>query len=135
MKKEIEEQIIKNIEEMKTEKYGLFRNLIKSNSGVSSKNFFLVSVTIIGVFMLSIIAAGLIVDIAFHHTITISMSDASYFIGAIGTLFASAGITKAWSDSSTHKYLAQHPQDYKQPQTVEEEELEELIPEEDEENI
>lgn len=128
--------IIENTIEMaKEQKTSLFRNLIKSNSGVSSKNFFLVSVTIVGIFMLSILAAGLIVDIAFNHTITVSMSEASYFIGAIGTLFASAGITKAWSDSSTNKYLAQHPQDYQQPKTVEEEETEEIIPQEDEENI
>lgn len=130
--------IIENTIEMaKEQKTSLFRNLIKSNSGVSSKNFFLVSVTIVGIFMLSILAAGLIVDIAFNHTITISMGEAAYFIGSIGTLFASAGITKAWSDSSTNKYLAQHPQDYQQPKTVEEEEeeTEEIIPQEDEENI
>lgn len=127
--------IIENTIEMaKEQKVSLFRNLIKSNSGVSSKNFFLVSVTIVGIFMLSILAAGFIVDIAFHHTITISMGEASYFIGAIGTLFASAGITKAWSDSSTNKYLAQHPQDFHKPKTVEEEE-EEIIPCEDDENI
>ena len=131
IKEEIKEQIIEEIEDMKGKKMGLFRNLIKSNSGVSSKNFFLVCVTLVGIFMLSILAAGLIVDIVYNHTITISMSDASYFIGAIGTLFASAGITKAWSDSSTNKYLAQHPQDYKQPTTVEEEE-ETIMPEEDE---
>lgn len=131
IKDEIKEEIIENIEDMKTKKMGLFKNLIKSNSGVSSKNFFLVCVTLVGIFMLSILAAGFIVDIVYNHTITISMSDASYFIGAIGTLFASAGITKAWSDSSTNKYLAQHPQDYQQPKTVEEEE-EAMMPEEDE---
>ena len=131
IKEEIKEQIIEEIEDMKCKRIGLFRNLIKSNSGVSSKNFFLVCVTIVGIFMLSILAAGFIVDIVYNHTITISMSDASYFIGAIGTLFASAGITKAWSDSSANKYLAQHPQDYKQPKTVEEEE-EAMMPEEDE---
>ena len=124
-------ETIDTIEEMKTKKFGLFRNLIKSNSGVSSKNFFLVCVTLVGILMLSILAAGFIVDIIYHHSITISMSDASYFIGAIGSLFATAGITKAWSDSSTHKYLAQHPQDYKPPMTVEEEEEEEIIPDEE----
>ena len=83
IKEEIKEQIIENIEDMKGKKMGLFRNLIKSNSGVSSKNFFLVCVTLVGIFMLSILAAGFIVDIVYNHTITISMSDASYFIGAI----------------------------------------------------
>ena len=128
IKEEIKNQII---EGMKTKKFGLFRNLIKSNSGVSSKNFFLVCVTLVGILMLSILAAGFIVDIIYHHSITISMSDASYFIGAIGSLFATAGITKAWSDSSANKYLAQHPQDYKPPMTAEEEEEEEIIPDEE----
>ena len=130
MKEEIKNQIIEGIEEMKTKKCGLFRNLIKSNSGVSSKNFFLVCVTLVGILMLAILAAGFIVDIVYNHSITISMTDASYFIGAIASLFATAGITKAWSDSSTNKYLAQHPKDYQQPKTVEEEE-EEIIPDEE----
>lgn len=129
-------EIINTIENMaKNKKIGLFRNLIKSNSGVSSKNFFLVCVTLVGILMLSILAVGFIVDIIYHKSITISMSDAAYFIGAIGSLFATAGITKAWSDSSTNKYLAQHPQDYKDPQTQEEadeaEEDEIIIPDEE----
>ena len=131
IEEDIKEQTIEDsTEEMKAKKAGLFRNLIKSNSGVSSKNFFLVCVTLIGIFMLSILAAGFIVDIVYNHTITVSMSDAAYFIGAIGTLFASAGITKAWSDSSTNKYLAQHPADYQQPKTIEDEEDEVIIPDE-----
>ena len=131
IKEEIKNQIIEEIEDMKCKRIGLFRNLIKSNSGVSSKNFFLVCVTLVGILMLSILAAGFIVDIIFNHTITISMSDASYFIGAIASLFATAGITKAWSDSSANKYLAQHPKDYQQPKTIEEEEEECIIPDEE----
>ena len=133
MDKEI--KILETIEEMKTQKVGLFRNLIRSNSGVSSKNFFLVATTIIGCFMLISLVAGFIVDMIFNHTITIDMGGAAAYIGAIGTLFASAGITKAWSDSSTNKYLAQHPQDYQQPKTQEEADEEDedeiIIPDEE----
>lgn len=129
----IKNEIINEAIEMaKTKKISLFRNLIRSNSGVSSKNFFLVTTTIIGSFLLLVLISGFIVDMIFNHTITIDMNGAAIFIGAIGSLFASAGITKAWSDSSANKYLAQHPQDYQSPKTQEEAD-EELIPQEDEE--
>lgn len=131
----IKNEIINEAIEMeKTKKTSLFRNLIRSNSGVSSKNFFLVTTTIIGSFLLLVLISGFIVDMIFSHTITIDMNGAAIFIGAIGSLFASAGITKAWSDSSANKYLAQHPQDYQAPKTQEEAD-EEIIPQEDEENI
>ena len=107
-----------------------FYKLVKSNSGVSSKNFFLVATTLIGSFMLLVLVAGFVVDMVFNHTITIDMNGAALYIGAIGSLFASAGITKAWSDSSTNKYLAQHPEDYEKP-SEDDEECENLIPDEE----
>lgn len=132
MDKEI--NLLNTIEDMKNKRVGLFRNLIRSNSGVSSKNFFLVCTTIVGVLMLVVLIAGFIIDMFYNHTITIDMHGASMYIGAVASLFASAGITKAWSDSSTHKYLAQHPEDYKDPKTQEEidaeEPEEEIIPDE-----
>ena len=90
---------------MKTVKDNFFMKLIKSNTGVSSKNFFLVCTTLIGLILLSVLIGGLIVDIVFNHTITISMSEAAYFIGAVGSLFAAAGLTKAGSEWSENKYI------------------------------
>ena len=117
----------------KTNDGNFFYKLIKSNSGVSSKNFFLVVTTIIGTLLLAVLIAGFIVDMIFSHTITVDMNGAAMYIGAIASLFASAGITKAWSDSSTNKYLGQHPEDYQQPsetqQEIEEDEI--IIPEEE----
>lgn len=90
---------------MKSVKNNFFMKLIKSNTGVSSKNFFLVCTTIIGLVLLSVLIGGMIVDIVFNHTITISMGDAAYFIGAVASLFAAAGLTKAGSEWSENKFI------------------------------
>ena len=120
---------IQNIIMDKLEKKNFFYKLVRSNSGVSSKNFFLVVTTVIGSFMLLVLIAGFVVDMIFNHTITIDMGGAAMYIGAIGSLFASAGITKAWSDSSTNKFLWKHPECYEAPE--EEQEEEEIIPDEE----
>lgn len=132
----MDKEIVDNILEMAAnkDKRNFFYKLIRSNSGVSSKNFFLVVTTVIGTLLLAVIFGGFVVDIIFHHTITIDMSGAAYFIGAVASLFASAGITKAWSDSSTNKYLAQHPESYERSSedvAEEEEEYENIIPDEE----
>lgn len=90
---------------MKAVKDNFFMKLIKSNTGVSSKNFFLVCTTIVGMIMLAVLIGGMIVDIIFQHTITISMSEAAAFIGAVASLFAAAGLTKAGSEWSENKYI------------------------------
>jgi TM2 domain-containing membrane protein YozV len=46
-----------------------FSRLIKNNTGVSSKNFFLVSVTIIGLILLIIPAIVLLIEVFYRHTI------------------------------------------------------------------
>lgn len=120
---------MQNIIMDKLEKKNFFYKLVRSNSGVSSKNFFLVVTTVIGSFMLLVLVAGFVVDMIFNHTITIDMGGAAIYIGAIGSLFASAGITKAWSDSSTNKFLGKHPECYEAPE--EEQEEEEIIPDEE----
>ena len=58
---------------MSIAKKSFFMKLISSNTGVSSKNFFLVCTTIIGMILLGVLIAGMIVDIIFQHTITISI--------------------------------------------------------------
>lgn len=90
---------------MKAVKDNFFMKLIKSNTGVSSKNFFLVCTTLIGLILLGVLIGGMIVDIIFNHTITISMSEAAYFIGAVASLFAAAGLTKAGSEWSENKFI------------------------------
>ena len=65
--------------------------LIKPNSGFSSKSFFLVVVTIIGCILLVVPAVILMVEVLYNHTITTDL-------GGVAALFATAGLTKAWSE-------------------------------------
>lgn len=75
-----------------------FSNLIKNNTGVSSKNFFLVAVTLIGAILLLMVIASIIVDLINNGKVTMSWADMSVFIGSVSTMFCAAGITKAWSE-------------------------------------
>lgn len=72
--------------------------IIRNNTGVSSKNFFLVAVTLIGFILLIIPAVVLLVEIIFNHTIQTDLNGLAAYIGSVAGLFATAGITKAWSE-------------------------------------
>lgn len=72
--------------------------LVSNNTGVSSKSFFLVAVTIIGLILLIIPAILLIVEIIYNHTIHTDLNGLAAYIGSVAGVFASAGITKAWSE-------------------------------------
>jgi len=80
-----------------------FLSLIKSNTGISSKSFFLVVVTLIGLLLLLVPVICLLVEIFYIHTIRTDLSGMAQYIGAVAALFASAGITKAWSEKWEHK--------------------------------
>ena len=75
-----------------------FKQLINSDTGVSSKSFFLVSVTIVGIILLLVPAVILIVEVCCNHTIQTDLNGLAAYIGAVAGVFASAGITKAWSE-------------------------------------
>lgn len=81
------------------------KKLIANNTGVSSKNFFLVVITIIGCLLLLVPAFALTFEIIINGTISTSIEGFASYIAAVGTLFATAGITKAWSE----KYEQKHP--------------------------
>lgn len=74
------------------------KELITRNTGVSSKSFFLVSVTIIGFILLLVPAIILIVEVYCNHTIQTDLNGLAAYIAAVAGVFASAGITKAWSE-------------------------------------
>ena len=76
----------------------LFSKLVQNNSGVSSKNFFLVTVTIIGCGLLLVPAIVLLTEVFTTHTIATNLDGMAAYIGAVAGVFASAGITKAWSE-------------------------------------
>ena len=75
-----------------------FNKLIRNNTGVSSKNFFLVVVTIIGCILLIIPAVILIVEVFYNHTIATNLDGMAAYIAAVAAIFTSAGITKAWPE-------------------------------------
>lgn len=72
--------------------------LIKNNTGVSSKNFFLVIVTIIGCILLIVPAIILLIEIICNHTISTDLNGMAAYIASVAAIFTSAGITKAWSE-------------------------------------
>lgn len=74
------------------------KKLIANNTGVSSKNFFLVVVTIIGCLLLLVPVFALTIEAFFTHTIATDLSAMAAYIGSVASLFATAGITKAWSE-------------------------------------
>lgn len=79
------------------------KKLIANNTGVSSKNFFLVVITLIGCLLLAVPAFALTFEVLTNATITTSLEGFASYIAAVGTLFATAGITKAWSERYEHK--------------------------------
>lgn len=72
--------------------------LIRNNTGVSSKNFFLVTVTTIGCLLLLVPVFSLTFEVISTGTIATSLSGFAEYIASVSTLFATAGITKAWSE-------------------------------------
>lgn len=77
-------------------------SLVKSNSGVSSKSFFLVVVTFIGCLLLLVPVFTLSIEAIFLHTIATDLTGMAAYIGSVASLFATAGLTKAWSEKYEH---------------------------------
>lgn len=77
--------------------------LIRNNTGVSSKNFFLVAVTLIGTLLLLVPVIILLIESINNHTIQTDLNGLAAYIGAVAGVFASAGITKAWSEKYEKK--------------------------------
>ena len=79
-------------------KDNIFTKLIKTNSGYSSKSFFLLAITIIGLILLIVPAFALCIEAYYNHTIQTNLSDMAAYIASVAAIFASGGITKAWSE-------------------------------------
>lgn len=71
---------------------------IKSNTGVSSKGFFLVSVTLVGILLLIVPMVVLLIEVIYNHTVHTDLNGMAAYIASVAGLFATAGITKAWSE-------------------------------------
>lgn len=72
--------------------------LIQNNTGVSSKNFFLVAVTLIGLMLLIVPIIILLVEVFATKTIHTDLNGLAAYIASVAAIFTSAGITKAWSE-------------------------------------
>lgn len=83
-------------------KVSLLMSLIKNNTGVSSKNFFLVMVTLVGILLLLIVAFVLIWEVIQNGTIQTDMQGLAMFVGSITSLFTAAGLTKALGEKNEH---------------------------------
>ena len=84
-----------------------FAKLIGNNTGVSSKNFFLIVVTLIGCLLLLVPAFTVTVEVFCMHTITTSLDGFASYMAAVASLCATAGITKAWSEKYEKPYNSQ----------------------------
>lgn len=71
-----------------------FKALVKNNSGVSIKSFFLLEVSILGGIILLVIPFVLIWDVVINGKVMSSIGDIASLIGAISGLFVAAGLPK-----------------------------------------
>lgn len=79
------------------------RKLITNNSGVSSKSFFLVAVTLIGCLLLLIVGFILVWEVIKTGTIHTDLNGLSLLVGSITTLFGAAGLTKCLGERNEKK--------------------------------
>lgn len=83
--------------------FNYLSQLIKVNSGHSSKAFFLVSVSVTGCFLLLVVAFILVWEVVTTNTIKTDLMGLSAFVGSITTLFTAAGGIKAYSEKNEAK--------------------------------
>lgn len=86
---------------MKLTKY--LTELIRVNSGHSSKAFFLVAVTLIGCLLLLCVAFVLVWEVIINGTIQTDLMGLSTFVGSVASLFVTAGVTKVYSERKEKK--------------------------------
>lgn len=88
----------KQCDKLISDKESMFSKLLRNNSGYSSKSFFLVAITFIGLLLLLVPVFVLVIEAWYNHTIQTNLSDMAAYIAAVAAIFASGGITKAWSE-------------------------------------
>lgn len=100
--------VIEHLDCMKKgiKKSWIHRLLDMNDESVSSTSVFLFIITFIGLLLLIVPAVILCVELYYNHTVLTDMSAIASYITAVATLFASGGITKAWSNYSNYKYKA-----------------------------
>lgn len=71
-----------------------FGDLITNNNGKSSKSWFLVVVTLVGIGLLVIPGIILILEAYYNHTIATDLNGLAAYIAAVSTMFVTVGATK-----------------------------------------
>ena len=99
-----------------------FSKLVSINTGVSSKSFFLVVITIIGCLLLLVPVFALSIEAFYTHTIATDLSSMAAYIGSVASLFATAGITKAWSEKYEKRHNTHFIERQDEEETISEEE-------------
>lgn len=87
----------------KEKKKSFFSKLIENNTGVSSKNFFLVCVTIIGCLTILTFNAAIIIEVIYTHTITTDLVGMAACFTAIASGFIGAGFAKVKGDKNEYE--------------------------------
>lgn len=103
-------------------KMNYFSKLVSNNTGVSSKSFFLVVITIIGCLLLLVPVFALSIEAFYTHTIATDLSSMAAYIGSVASLFATAGITKAWSEKYEKRHNTHFIERQDEEETISEEE-------------
>ena len=93
------------VEQMKQAKHGFWGSLVRQGTGVSSLNFYLIVTTLIGCGLLGTVVFAIIWEVLHNNIVTSDLSGWAALVGAVSTLFASAGIAKGWSNYSENKFL------------------------------
>lgn len=88
----------------KAKKHGFWASLIRTNTGVSSLNFYLIGTTLVGISLLVLVIFAISWEVIHNNSVTSDINGWAAFVGAVATLFASAGIAKGWSNWSEHKF-------------------------------
>lgn len=88
----------------KAKRMGFWGALVRTNTGVSSLNFFLICTTLVGISLLAVVPFSILWEVLHNDIVASDLTGWATFIGAVSTLFATAGITKAWSNWSEQKF-------------------------------
>lgn len=83
--------------------------LIKSNNGDSSKSFFLVSVTLVGILLLLICGIVLLIDVCCTGYIITDLYGMATLIASIASLFGAVGWTKVAGERKTSDFEKYYP--------------------------
>ena len=80
-----------------------FRKLVENNTGVSSKNFFLVCVTIIGCFTILVFDVAVLIEVIRTNTISTDLVGMAACFTAISSGFIGAGFAKVKGDKNEYE--------------------------------